>query len=493
MNTIVPVPRIAGRRPTGSRPLPDPPGPRGHFVLGNAPALWRDPTRTFLDGARRYGDVVHFSLGGPFHSYLLAHPDHVKHVLQEQHQRYAKPPYQNLKLKNLVGESVLTSEGDSWLRRRRLAQPAFHRQRVAAFGSAMTDACLAQLRTWEGAAQQSAPLDVAQEMSRLTLTIVARTLLGADVTHDADLIGKAVTTALEHLNRRMQSYLDLDALPLPSSKRFRRAVAQLDGIVYRIIAEHRRASADSGHNKQANAGDFLGLLLEARDADTGEGMSDRQLRDEVMTVFLAGHETTAILLTWTLYLLSRHPEVARRLRQEIATVLAGRVPTVLDLPNLRYTTMILEETLRLYPPAWALSRMAIDDDEVGGYRIRAGSLVFLSPYVTHRHPAFWENPEGFDPQRFAEPPASEPPASEPATGEPTEARRPRFAYFPFGGGPRQCIGNTFAMMEAQLLLPTILQRFQLDLVPGHRVALQPMITLRPRYGMLMRVRPASER
>ncbi len=416
-----------------------------------------------MESWRQYGDVVRFRLGGPFIGHLLAHPDAVKHVLQDGQTNYGKVPWYNDKFKSLIGEGLFTSEGSLWLRQRRLAQPAFHRQRLAALGTIMTDAAEELWRCWEPLLESGRPLDVRAEMMRLAMSVVARALLGGDVSHEAETIGHAIDVAIDYTYGRMQSYFDLPGrFPLPSTRRFERARAELDAIVYRIIAERRHSSEDRG--------DLLSMLLAAQDQDTGERMSDTQVHDEVMTIFLAGHETTAVALTWAWYLLSRHPDVAERLRAELHAALGGRTPTVEDLPSLRYTEMLLQETLRLFPPAWLMTRMPREDDEIGGYRIPARTPIYLCQYITHRHPAFWDNPEGVDPERFS---------------PERSAGRPRWAYFPFGGGPRQCIGSAFALMEAQLVLATIAQRCRLDLVPGQRIVLDPKITLRPRDGLLM--------
>lgn len=439
------------------------PGPFGHPLFGSTPALRRAPLWTLMKSWREYGDIVRLRLGGPFIGHLLAHPDAVKVVLQDHQSNYGKVPWYNDKFKSLIGEGLFTSEGSLWLRQRRLAQPAFHRQRLAALGTIMTDTVEELLRRWEPELDSGRPLDVRAEMMRLAMSVVARALLGGDVSREAEAIGHAIDIAIDYTYERMQSYFDLPGrFPLPSTRRFERARAELDGIVYRIIAERRHSSEDRG--------DLLSMLLAARDEDTGEGMSDTQVHDEVMTIFLAGHETTAVALTRAWYILSRHPHIAERLRAELREVLGGHVPTVQDLPALKYTEMVMQETLRLYPPAWLMTRMPREDDEIGGYRIPARTPVYLCQYITHRHSAFWDNPEGVDPERFS---------------PERSAGRPRWAYFPFGGGPRQCIGSAFALMEAQLALATIAQRCRLDLVPGQRIVLDPKITLRPRYGLLM--------
>ncbi|MBI3967523.1 MAG: cytochrome P450 [Chloroflexi bacterium] len=438
-------------------------------MLGSVPDFWRDPLGTLMAGWRDHGDVVRFRLGGPLVAHLVVRPDGVKQVLQDRHASYRKVPFYNDKMKGLVGEGLLTSEGDFWLRQRRLAQPAFHRQRVGALAPTMTALTLRLLERWEREYAAGQPFDVADEMMRLTLQIVARALLGADVSREARAVGRAATVAIEYTNLRMQWYFDLpDWLPLPRTRRFVHARCYLDRVVYRIIENRRQSGADTG--------DLLSMLFQVEDAETGERMSDRQLRDEVMTMFLAGHETTAILLSWTWYLLSTNPEAGERLRAELAQVLAGRPPTAADLPRLEYTRMVLEEALRLYPPAYALSRAPIADDEIEGYRIPAQSVVFLSPFVTHRHPEYWAAPERFDPERFR---------PEHVAG------RPRFAYYPFGGGPRQCIGASFAVMEAQLVLATIAQRYRLHVDPNHPIALKPTITLRPRHGIVVSAKRLS--
>jgi cytochrome P450 len=306
-------------------------------------------------------------------------------------------------------------------------------------------------------------------MMRLTLTIVCQTLFSSDISTEADEVGQALTTVLKHTIDRMQSLFDLaEILPLPENRRFYEALRTLDQVVYGMIKERRRSGRDTG--------DLLSMLVFARDEETGQSMSDKQLRDEVMTIFLAGHETTANALGWTWYLLSRHPEVTRRLEAELAEVLDGRTPTLDDLSKLNYTSMVIQEAMRLYPPAWIIGRNAVEADQIDGYDIPADSSIILSPYVTHRHPGFWDNPEGFDPERFS----------------PQQTKdRPYFAYFPFGGGPRLCIGNNFALMEAKLVLATVAQRYRLELVPGHPVEPEPLVTLRPKYGLLMTLRPRN--
>ncbi len=442
------------------------PEPKGQPLVGHLPALRRDALSFFVNTRRDLGDIFRFR-AGPRHPYLIAHPDFIKHVLLDNYQNYQKDSAYE-KTKPLLGKGLLTSEGDFWLRQRRLTQPVFHRGRIGGFADTMVASTTAMLdERWSVLAREGTPFDVAAEMMRLTLTIVGWTLFSTDVSGEAERVGRALSVALEHTNARMRSLLNFETLPTPANRRFREAIATLDEVVYGLINERRKAG-DGGDDK----GDLLSMLLEARDADTGEGMTDKQVRDEAMTLFLAGHETTANALAWTFYLLSSHPTATEGLFAEVDAL--GHTPTVADLPKLSYTKMVVEEAMRLYPPAWAVGRRALSPDEVGGYTIEAGSDVVISTYVTHRHPDFWPNPEGFDPGRFSQ-----------ARAE----GRHRFAYLPFGGGPRGCIGNNFAMMEAQLVLATIAQRYALELVPGHPVAPQTMITLRPENGIVMRLRP----
>jgi cytochrome P450 len=445
------APAVAGRT--------RPPGPPEHWLYGSALAIRRDPLGYGLDMFRQYGNVVssRFLI---WPQYMVFHPSDVKRVLQEHHQQYSKDTYLFKFLRPVVGLGLFTNDGQSWLHQRRLMQPAFHRQHLAAFATIMTGAAAELLEGWHTAAREERPLDISREMTRLTLRVVGQALFSVDLTDEADSVSQAFTALLTPLSDYLFNPVPPLGVPTPRNRRIHRSMRDLDSVVHGIIAARR----SEGQN------DLVTMLLAARDAETGKGMSDKQVRDEVMTLLLAGHETTANLLTWTWYLLAQHPEAERRLRAELAQVLGGRIPTVEDLPRLTYTTMVLEESLRLYPPAVGFNRKALAEDELGGYRVPANTLIWLSPHVTHRHPEFWDDPEAFDPERFA---------------PERVAARPHFAYFPFGGGPRQCIGNNFAMMETQLVLATIAQRYQLRLVPGHPVEPQVLLAMRPRDGLLM--------
>jgi cytochrome P450 len=424
------------------------------------PAVRRDPVGTFLDAARRFGDVAYLQIG-PRRGYLATNPADIRHVLADNARNYRKSPLYD-KLKASLGQGLVTSEGAYWLRQRRLAQPAFHKHRIAALASVMTQTVLEAVERWEPLAARRDVVDIGEEMMHLTQAIILRTMLGIDLGPIAGQAGSAFTVVNRHIGESFWSLGLTDGWPTPKNRRFEQARQVLDGVVFRIIDSRRRSGTETN--------DLLSMLMSARDEDTGDAMTDLQLRDEVMTFFLAGHETTSLALAWTWYLVSQHPSVERALEQEVDAVLGGRAPGFADLERLPYTRMVIEESMRLYPPAWGFSRQALDHDVIGGYPLPAGWLVFVIPYVMHRLPAYWEDPDRFDPTRF--------------TPEHTAAR-PKFVYLPFGAGPRQCIGNQFAMVEAQLIVATLAQRFRLRLVPGNRVEPWPLITLRPRYGIKM--------
>jgi cytochrome P450 len=424
------------------------------------PALRRDPTAVFMRAARRFGDVVYLKIGSR-RGFLITNPADVRHVLQDNARNYHKSPLY-AKLRMSLGNGLLTSEDDFWLRQRRIAQPAFHRPRIAALASVMADAARETANRWQSIAGRMEPIDVDEEMMRLTRTVVLRALLGAELGPFATTIDDAWTVINEHIGKSFWSLGFTDRLPTSKYRRFHAARAVLRGAVDHVIDQRRRRPSDDR--------DLLSMLMSARDEETGETMTDEQLRVEVTTFLLAGQETTSLALTWTWYLLSQHPESQRRLEQEIDTVLDGRPTEYADLVNLPYTRMVIDESMRLYPPAWGFSRQALSDDELGGFHLPRGWLAFVIPYVLHRLPAFWKDPDAFDPDRFLPDRSSE---------------RPKFVYLPFGAGPRQCIGNHFALIEAHLIVATLAQRYRLHLVPGHRVEPWALITLRPRFGMPM--------
>src|SRR5579862_1551145 len=360
--------------------------------------------------------------------------------------------------KVLLGEGLLTSEAEFHKRQRRLVQPAFHRDRLIGYGAAMAE-CAAQCRDRWSAGER---FDVSREMNRLTLAIVARTLFSADVSSEADEIGSALTEVLGLFEMVLMPFSEwIEKLPLPSVRRFEKARARLDQTIYRMIAERRASGEDKG--------DLLSMLLLAQDEDAST-MTDKQVRDEALTLFLAGHETTANALTWTWYLLSQNPEAEARFHAEIDRVLGARLPTFDDLAQLKYVEMVFAESMRLFPPAWGIGRRPLQAYRIGDYEIPARTVMLMSPYVVHRDPRWYPEPEKFDPDRFL---------PENAAG------RPKFSYFPFGGGARVCIGERFAWMEGVLLLATLGAKWKLRLVPGHRVETRALITLRAKYGMEM--------
>lgn len=437
-----------------------PAGPKGHWLLGVMPDVNRDPLG-FFERASQYGPIFSFRFF-IWSGIMVNHPDYIKHILKENNKNYSKQTHDYQVIKPIVGEGLLTSEGDFWLRQRRLIQPAFHRHRIQSFGTPMTDSTLQMLERWQSEPFRSEPFDVSNEMMRLTLSIVGKALFSQDLSHEAEAVGRSFTEASNYTSRKLRS-----VVLLSGGKEYRRAISELDRVVMEMIAE-RRSGKDRIEDDRNE--DLLDMLLSARDEETGQGMTDKQLRDEVTTLLLAGHETTANALSWTWYLLSKNPDVSHKLRAELKMVLNGRVPNMDDLFNLPYTRMVIQESMRLFPPAWIISRRAEEEDSVGDYYIPAKSIIHISSYVMHRHPDYWDNPEKFDPERFC------PERSE---------GRPAFAYFPFGGGPRLCIGRDFAMAEAQLILATVASRCQLELVPGHPVVPDPQITLRLKHGLQM--------
>jgi len=431
-----------------------PPGPPASRA-GSFKTYSRDPLAFLTAITSEYGDIVTMRFY-KFRVFYVSHPDYIEEVLVNQARKFIKGRILRAN-KGLFGNGLLTSEGDFWLRQRRLAQPAFHRARIAAYGETMVRFTERLIAGWRDGETR----DIHAEMMRLTLQIVAKTLFDADVDGEAQQVGHALEAIMDFNSDFRRLILTPSWLPTLRNIRAALAIRRLDKIIYRIIDQRHAAGGD--------AGDLLSMLLHARD-DDGSRMTNRQLRDEVITLFLAGHETTALALSWTWWLLAQNPQAEAKLHAELDAVLAGRSPTLEDLPKLRYTEHVISESMRLYPPAWGMARLAIEDAQIGGYRIPKGSGVSLSQWVVHRDPRWYEAPEEFRPERWE--------------GDLLK-RLPRFAYFPFGGGPRQCIGNSFAMMEAELLLAAIAQKFRLRLVPDQKVEPVASITLRPRHGIRM--------
>lgn len=436
--------------------LPQPAIIPGRFLTGSMREFKQNTLQFILD-ARQYGDFVKFYFG-PFPVYIVNHPDLVHDILVTRAASYYKSSITKQVLKPVVGQGLFTNDGDSWKRQRKLAGPAFHTKRIAAYADTMVEFTEQLIAPW----QHGRMLNLEHEMTALTMRIVGKTLFDAEVTGE-DEIGSAVRTVLRTVDNRFNRLFPLpDWLPLPENRRTHRAMATLNRVIQGFIDERRRTGEDRG--------DLLSMLMAAQDDENGGGMSDKQLHDEAMTVFGAGHETTSGALTWTFYLLSQHPEVEAALHAEIDRVLAGRAPTYDDLPRLPYTEMVIKEAMRLFPPAWGLTREAIEPVTPGGYPLPKGSLLFINIYGIHRDARFFSEPEKFDPERF--------------TPE-NEKFIPKYAYLPFGAGPRVCIGNLFAMMEARLILATIARRYTLSLPPEQKVTPERVFTLRPKYGMSM--------
>jgi cytochrome P450 len=437
------------------------PGPRGLPLLGVMPEMVSDMLGLFTKTARRHGGIAQFSLmGKPY--LLVTDPDYVKYILQDNYHNYIRGRSVETG-RVLLGNGLPLIDGDLWLRERRLLQPAFHRDRLQSLTITAGSIVEKFIRAWGDKARAGQIIDMDDEMMRLTLTVIIKAMFSADIDARINALSHAFNVASKFmLWRSQQMWAPPLHVPVPRNVEYNRALKVLNETIYPLIADARKNPT----------GDLLGMMLEMRDAETGEGMTDQQARDEAVTIFFAGHETTAATMTWGFYLLSKHPNVVSRLREEMRTVLDGRMPTFADLPKLTYMQMVINEILRLYPAAYLFAREAVTDDVIDGYPIGKGVLIFLTPYITHRDPKYWNDPETFDPERF--------------TPE-NAAARPKHVYYPFGEGPHLCIGNNFALMEMQLILAASLQRFNLILDPAQKIAFKPEATLRPKYGMRFRV------
>jgi cytochrome P450 len=423
-----------------TRPLPD-----DSTQTGNIQRT-RDPFRYLMQLTRKYGDVAPYRAGRE-RAFLVTEADLIKHVLVDNAANYSKATYVNSVFKNDIAAGLLVSEGSYWRRQRRLMTPAFHTQRLARLGGEITDATVSMLDRWSRIADVGTPIDLTEEMGALTMTVTGRMLFGSDLEGMAMEAGRVIAGGLT-------------VLSAPERPEFKAAVRQIEEITEWMIAERRR--------RPSHSADLMTMLMEARDADTGEAMTDRELRDELITLILAGYETTANSLSWTCYLLARNHEALDQVRRELRTTCQDRIPMVSDLPALPYTRMVIEESLRLYPPAWIMGRRALGRDRLGEVEIEEGSVVAVSPYITHRREDYFPDPERFDPERF--------------TWERCEIRKP-FAYIPFGGGRRLCIGHNMAMLEAQLVVATIAPRFDIRLVDDRPVEPERKFVLRPRGGL----------
>lgn len=441
-----------------------PPGLRMNLPFYIARRFFRpsNPILLFEHLASTYGKAAHYKLG-PSNILFLNDPDLIREILVVQPQNFIKERTQR-RMKILLGEGLITSDGETHRRQRRIAAPAFHRQRIQAYASIIAGRAAAMRDQWT----PDAEVDLSAEMMRLSLEIVARTLFAQEVTPDILSIHHEVNAIMKIYNLlialpKAESYLHL---PVPGLMRFQRARKRLDAVVYRMIEEHRRSGVDSG--------DLLSMLLRSKDEESDSSLSSEQLRDEVLTIFLAGYETMANALSWTWMLLAQNPAAEAKFHAEIDDVLHGRLPTLEDVPQLRYTEMVLAESMRLYPPAWAMGRQCVCDVEIGPYRLPANTFFLFSQYILQRSEEHFPDPLRFDPERF--------------TTE-NKAGRHKFVYFPFGGGSRQCIGESFAWMEGILVLATLAQRFRPQLVPDQLLDVEPKITLRPKHGIRMVLRP----
>jgi cytochrome P450 len=437
-----------------------PPGPKGLPILGAALDLRDDPLNSMRRMAREYGDIVRFHVMNR-ERILLNHPDLIHQVLVIQHAKFHKSELTRRITARMLGQGLLISEGDFWRRQRRLAQPAFHRARVNDYAATMLDLAEAHIRDWHDGDQRN----MAEEMMALTLGIAVRTLFGSELPVDAADVGRAMTFLMRYSLRRQRSPVRIpENWPTPKNRRANRELAFVDSLVYRIISD-RQGSGNGNHN------DLLALLMSAMDED-GSQMTRQQLHDEAMTLFIAGHETTAQMLSWTWYALSENPAAEARLYKELRSALNGNPPSPADFARLPYLQAVMKEVLRLYPPAYIMARENIEPCQLGGYEFASGTTILVSQWVTHRDPRFFDDPDAFRPERWL---------------DGLEDRLPPCAYFPFGAGPRRCIGEGFALLEAATVIATIAQRFSFRLLPGHPVVPEPLVTLRPRNGIHMQL------
>jgi len=436
------------------------PSPPGSPVTGHLHRLRTDVLGLLTDATRDHGDVVRFRVG-PLVMHLVNHPDHVAHVMIRNRKNYDKASRSSDCLALICGESLLTANGETWKQRRRTIQPMFHRAAIAGFIDAIADCTRSMLDAWALKARAGEPVDVASEMMQLTFRVVGRCLFGADLEKESHAVEDAMHVMVLHTYRRWRSIFNSpSSWPTPANLRFRHALAEVDAIIARLIARHRESPPA--------VPTLLTMLMGSTDAESGASLDDDAIRNEAITFLLAGHETTANALAWTLYLLDRHPQWQEAIRGEFSQVCGDAAPLMEDLPRLSQALHVFEESARLYPPIWAMERHAIDEDEIAGFHIPKGSGVIISPYTLHRHPDFWERPDEFLPERFE--------------------KRDHPAYYPFGSGPRFCIGSEFALAEARVILPMILRRFDLQAVPGQSGKAEPAITLRLKDGFQVMLR-----
>lgn len=446
------------------------PGPKGLQILGAMRGVQGNPLKVLERAQRKWGDFVHFPVGKAG-AIFLNDVAAIRHVLQEENRNYSKWTIQYHQLSTITGRGLITNDGEPWRKQRKLAQPAFSKQRIDNIGTLAVKATEGMLARWERQIAGGDPIvDVDAEMMRVAMEVVTQALFSMDLSNEASGLVTAVKVCMDHMVYRGANILSLpDRFPTPENLRFRRALKELDDTVLRILRERRALKTPPN--------DLLQMLLDARYEGTNEHMDDKKVRDEIITLIVAGHETVATALMWCFYLLSKHPSEERQLVNEIDHKLQGHAPTAAEVHGLEYTSYVVQETMRLIPPVWLVTRKAEKADVINGYKVPEGALIIMSPYVLHRHPGLWDNPEGFDPRRW------EPEAVK---------QRPRFAYLPFAGGPHICIGDRFAQFEIAIVLSMVLQKFRLDIVPSHPIEMLPLATIRPRYGIRMRLQRRAE-
>lgn len=443
------------------------PGPKGLQLLSALRGVQKNPLDVLVRAQRKWGDFVHFP-AGKSGAIFLNDVEAIRRVLQEENRNYSKWTIQYNSLATITGKGLISNDGDHWRKQRKLAQPAFSKQRIDSIGTLVVKATESMLSRWDAQLAAGDPIvDVDHEMMRVALEVVSQALFSMDMSKEASGLVTAVKVCMDHMVYRGANVLaPPDSFPTKENRRFKHALKELDDTVLRILRE-RRALKTPAPN------DLLQMLLDARYEGTNEAMDDKQLRDEIITLIVAGHETVATALMWCFYLLSKHPAEERKLVQEIDRKLEGRAPSAQDVHGLDYVSAVVQETMRLIPPVWLVTRKAEKADVINGYHVPEGALIIMSPYILHRHPELWPNPEGFDPKRW----------------EPEAVKaRPRMAYLPFAGGPHICIGDRFAQFEIAIVLSMVLQHVQLDLVPSHPIEMLPLATIRPRHGIKMRMR-----
>ncbi len=436
-------------------------GPKGNFFIGNVPAMQRDTLSFYSNAQKEFGDYVRFRAIPSIYWYSITHPDAIHHILVGNRENYGKGKYWINQVSRLGGNGMVTSEGDFWKKQRNIVLPAFHQKSIRTFTETMTNEIQSMLSAWDKKYHNDEIIDVAAEMMQVGVRIAAQTLMNVDLSQDAVGLRGAIEDTFSYVSECILTPWQVPPpIPTKRNRNFFKQKKIIDDMVYGIIADRRKS--------QPEKIDILTMLMHTEDEDTGEKMSDLHLRNEIVTLLIAGHETVASALGWAWYLLAQHPDVEAKLKEEVDNVLNGKIPTYEDIAKLKYTRMVLDEVLRLYPSAWAIPRTPKEDDEINGFPIKKGCPIAVVQWVTHRHPDFWDDPEKFDPERFAEGKGKD---------------RHKYAYFPFGGGERFCIGKQFAIMEGVLVLAMVMQRYRLKLIEGQTIQPEVSFTLTAKYGI----------